>query len=427
MASRAAGDSTGSARHVGRALRPDLDSRLSAAAETVRLEARDAWWAVAAALFFAAAALIIAALAARHSGGNALQGPAAITVTGDHFNLVRGRGRAFAGTYSLESLDSSGLGILSTGLQPFAADSHPRIEWELRGVDPADVQLSFLWRTLERPKHNFHVDLEWRDGSVAWAELGPQDGWSGTITGVGLVVRGGLSAPLVVQSWTAPSLSAGSAVREIGRQWSMPFPFKGTTITLPFDAERGDYASPLIVVAAAQGLAIGAYYMLARRRRSALDPRVLWAIVLIGWLLLDVRWQANLWRQLAQTARQFAGETSEEKHLAARDHELFELMQQVNAALPAPPVRILFLSDNPALRARGAFFLYPQNVYHDPRVLARAPNPEQLHSGDYLLLFWYRGLGYDRAQQQLLWADGRSKAADEILALGDGILLVRAR
>ncbi len=427
MAGRAFGDPPGVARHVARALRSDLDSRLSAATETARLEARDGWGAIAALLFFAAAALVIAVLAASHSGGNALQGPAAITVTGEHFNLVRGRGRASAGSYSLETLDSSGLGILSTAVQPFAADNYPRIEWTLRGADPAGVQLSFLWRTLERPKHNFHVDLEWRDGSVAWAELGAQDGWSGTITGVGLVVRGGLSAPLVVQSFTAPSMSAGSAVLEIGRQWSMPFPFKGTTITLPFDAERSDYASPLIVVAAAQGLAIGAYYFLARRRQWPRDPRVLWAIVLIGWLLLDLRWQANLWRQLAQTARQFAGKTTEEKHLAAYDHELFELMRQVNGALPAPPVRIHFLSDNSVLRARGAFFLYPQNVYHDPRVLGRTPDPEQVHSGDYVLLFLYRGLDYERLQQRLLWPDGRSKAADEILALGDGIVLVRAR
>jgi hypothetical protein len=52
---------------------------------------------------------------------------------------------------------------------------------------------------------------------------------------------------------------------------------------------------------------------------------------------------------------------------------------------------------------------------------------EFLHSGDYVLLFWYRGISYDRAQQRLLWTDGRTKAADEVLALDDGILLLRAK
>jgi hypothetical protein len=289
------------------------------------------------------------------------------------------------------------------------------------------VELSFLWRTLEHPNRNFHIPLEWRSGSVVSAELGSSDGWSGTITGIGLVAHGNLSQALIVQSCTVPSVSEWTALMEIGRQWSVPFPFKGTSITLPFDAERSDYATLLMVIAVAEGLAMSAYYLLTRGRRWPRDPRVLWAIFLIGWLILDVRWQANLWRQLAQTARQFAGETTTEKHLAADDHVLFELMQQVNSTLPAPPVRIRFLADNWALRTRGSFFLYPQNVYHDPNPVPSIPNPDQLRSGDYVLLFWYSGLTYDRELQQLLWPDGRRKPADEILTPADGVLLLRAR
>ena len=406
---------------------PDQDVQLRPGAETVMVGTRGRWWLIASALLVAAIALVMAALAASHSGGNVLKGPPAITVAGNRFNLVRGRGHASEGAYVLEALDSSHLGVLSTGVQAFAANSYPRVEWELQGANPGTVKLTFLWRTLAQPNRNFHVELEWQEGRVAAAELGASDGWSGTITGVALVVRGNLSQPLVVQSWTAPSASAWIALAEIGRQWSAPFPFKGTTITLPFDAERDDYASLLIVVAVSQGLAICGYYLLARHRRWPRDSRVLWAIFLIGWLMLDVRWQADLWRQLAQTMRQFAGKTTEEKHLAADDHTLFELMRQVNDVLPTPPVRILFLADNLALRTRGAFFLYPQNVYHDPTRVSRAPNPEQVRSGDYVLLFWYSGLTYERGQQRLLWPDGRAKAADEILALGDGILLVKAK
>jgi hypothetical protein len=369
----------------------------------------------------------MASLAASHSGGNVLKGPPAITVAGNRFNLVRGQGHPSGGAYVLEALDSSDLGVLSAGVQAFAANSYSRVEWELRGANPATVKLSFLWRTLAQPNRNFHVELEWQEGRVAAAELRASDGWSGTITGVALVVQGNLSQPLVVQSWTAPSVSAWNGLAEIIRQWSAPFPFKGTTISLPFDAERDDYASLLIVVAVSQGLAMSGYYLLARHRRWPRDSRVLWAIFLIGWLILDFRWQGNLWRQLAQTARQFAGKTTEEKHLAADDRTLFELMRQVNDALPTPPVRILFLADNLALRTRGAFFLYPQNVYHDPTPGSRAPNPDQVRSGDYVLLFWYGGLTYERGQQRLLWPDGRAKAADEILALGDGILLVQAK
>ena len=400
---------------------------MSAGAESVVVGTREPWWAIAASLFVAAVALVVAVVVASHSGGNALEGPPAITIAGDQFALARGGGQASEGTYVLESLDASGLGIVSARVHAFAAEAYPRVEWKLRGADAAAVELSFLWRTLEQPKRSFRAPIEWRGEKVASVGLGPRDGWSGTITGVALVVRGRLSQPLILESCTVPSPSAAAAVGEIARQWSVPFPFNGRSIHLPFDAERSNYASLLIVIAVAQGLATAGYFLLARFRRWPRDPRVLGAIFLIGWLALDIRWQANLWRQLAQTVRQFGGKTAEEKHLAADDHALFELMQQVNGALPAPPSRIHFLADNRVLRTRGAFFLYPQNVYHDPGRERHVPNPDQLRSGDYALLLWYSGLRYDREHQRLLWPDGRDKPADEILSPSQGILLVRTR
>ena len=406
--------------------RPGWDGQLSAGAAAVNAGPPGPWWAIAAALLAAALGLVVAGLAASHSAGHLVDGPPPITVAGDHFKLVRGRGQPSKGAYVLEALDPKGLCIVAAGVPPFAAESYPRVEWQLRGADAAGMKLLFVWRTLERPKRNFHVELEWQGGNVVYANPSAADGWSGTITGVALVVQGNLAQPLVLQSWTAPSASAWTALTEIGRQWSVPFPFKGATISFPFDAERSDFASLLIVVAAAQGLALAGYYLLARRRGWPRDARVLWAVFLIGWLILDLRWQANLWRQLAQTTRQFAGKTPEEKHLATDDHAVFELMRQVNAALPAPPVRIHFLADDLALRTRAAFFLYPQNVYHDVGRGLTA-GPEQVRSGDFVLLFWFHGLAYDRQAQQLRWPDGSTRAADEILALADGVLLVRAR
>jgi hypothetical protein len=399
---------------------------LSVEAAAAKTATPGPWWAIALTLLAAAFALVIIALAGSHSTGHLVEGPPPISVAGDHFKLVQGRGQPAMEAYVLEALDPQGLGIVSAAVPPFAAESYPRVEWHVRGADAAGMKLTFLWRTLERPKRNFHVELAWQGGNVIYANPTAADGWSGTITGIALVVQGNLAQPLVVQSWTAPSASAWTALTEIGRQWSVPFPFKGTTISFPFDTERSDYASLLIVVALAEGLALAAYYLLARRRGWPRDARVLWAVFLIGWLLLDLRWQVDLWRQLAQTTRQFAGKTPEEKHLATDDHAVFELMRQVNAALPPPPVRILFLADNLALRTRAAFFLYPQNVYHDAG-RGKPPEPDQVRSGDFVLLFWFRALAYDPQTQQLRWPDGRTKAADKILALADGAVLVRAK
>jgi hypothetical protein len=123
----------------------------------------------------------------------------------------------------------------------------------------------------------------------------------------------------------------------------------------------------------------------------------------------------------------FAGKTTEEKHLASDDRQLYSLMREVSGTLPAPPVRIHFVADDLALRTRGSYFLYPQNVYHSETTRARKPLPEELHRGDYVLLFLTGDLGYDRSTHELTWPDGRRKPAEEILTRPPGLTLVRMR
>ena len=102
-------------------------------------------------------------------------------------------------------------------------------------------------------------------------------------------------------------------------------------------------------------------------------------------------------------------------------------MKEVSAALPAPPVRVHFIADDQALRTRGSYFLYPQNVYYSETKRARKPAPEELRSGDYVLLFLTSDLGYASASQALVWRDGRRKPAEQILSRPPGLVLVRMR
>jgi len=203
-------------------------------------------------------------------------------------------------------------------------------------------------------------------------------------------------------------------------------PIVAASVTLPFDDERSHYATLLATVACA-GLLAAAIYWVATRRAPSRDPRIYWAILIAAWLILDMRFQLNLWRQLARTGAMFAGKSGEDKRLASDDHELYALMREVGAALPAPPVRIHFIADDLALRTRGSYFLYPQNVYHSTALRPGKPVPEQLRGGDYVLLFLTSDLGYESASQSLLWADGRRKPAEPILSRPPGLMLVRVR
>jgi hypothetical protein len=373
---------------------------------------------------------VTAVLVAMNARGNWISAPSTIAVAATGFQLLRGSGQPGPGAFVVESPDATGMAILQAKVVPFAAHRYSRVDWKIVPPGAARPALSFVWRTREQPNRTFAMPLAWLENGVAPLELTAEDGWNGTISGVALMVRGKLQQPLVVQSVTIPGISAVYAAREIGGQWTAWHPFTGGSIAFPFDAERDEHLSLLAATALAQGLAIGAYLLLARRRKWPLDARVLWAVFLGGWLVLDVRWQVNLWRQLAATAQQFAGKSSDDKSLAAIDGPVFALIREMRAALPAPPVRILVLSDSHPLRSRVAYFLYPHSVngFYQSRAFGKGTvDPADFHPGDYLLLLFYTGATYDRASRALVWPDGRRQPVDEVAFKAEGIALVRIR
>lgn len=383
-------------------------------------------WIAGSGLLIAGVAVSLLLAAIVHSDGNWRSGPPAISVDGSAFALVRGRGHRDERTFVLDATDGERLAVLSARVAPFGADGHPRVDFNLHSTDVLPVELVFLWRTQERPNRNFSKPLTWTGTRIAPLDLGPDDGWAGSITGVALVARGVLPRPLVLESLSVPTVSVATVLEDIANQWAAFIPIVAASVTLPFDDERSHYKT-LLATLACGGFVAAAIYWLLTRRAFPRDPRVYGAIFIAAWLILDARFQVNLWRQLTRTAAMFAGKTGEEKRLASDDHELYTLMREVSMALPAPPVRIHFIADDLALRTRGSYFLYPQNVYHSNAKRARKPVPEELRSGDYVLLFLTGDLGYDSAMQMLVWRDGRGKAAEEILSRPPGLLLVRVR
>ncbi|MDQ2962230.1 MAG: hypothetical protein M3R31_03580 [Pseudomonadota bacterium] len=386
-------------------------------------------WAVAGAFLGLALGVVLFCAVLMHSSGGWTDAPAPIVAAGADLILVQGSAHKDGKWFVLEAPGANETSILMAKLSSFQASEFPRIEWTLDSAQPAD--LIFVWRTREHPKRNFTKRLQWLVNGVAPLELKADDGWTGTITGIGLVVRSNLPAPLRVGSVRIASPSATETVSEIFRQWSEAMVLRGYSVTFPFDAERAHDLAPLTAVAFAEGLAMCAYLLLARWRGWRRDRRILWGIFLGGWLLLDLRWQANLWREVNERGHRFAGKTTEEKHLAADDAALFVLVEKMKRALPAAPARVILYCDNDFLCARAAFLIYPHNVYRavqENRVFIRRGKlpplgPDDLHSGDHVLLIYSRTLGYDRERQVAVWRDGRTKPADEILLQPEALLL----
>jgi hypothetical protein len=383
------------------------------------------WLAVAATLLGVAFCAVLLYPVVTMSTGGWADGPAPIVVSGPDWIPMQGSGRRNGNGFVLEALGAGGVAILSGRLAPFQAKDFPRVEWTLDSASPPS-RIFFVWQTREHPKRNYSKPLQWLVNGVAPLELGAADGWSGTVIGVALVVRSDLEAPLRVGSLRLTSPSAAAVASEIFREWGARISLHGYSTHFPFDSERGHDLPLLAAVAIAEGIAMAAYVLLARQRGWRRDRRVLWAIFLGGWVLLDLRWQASLWRDVADQGLPFAGKTSEEKHLAAEDSALFALVEKMKAALPAPPSRIVLFCDNTAICSRAAFFLYPHNVYRASDWILKPPDPASLRTGDYLLLVYSRTVGYDPGRHVVVWRDGGTRAADEI-ALQPEALLLRIR
>ena len=380
-------------------------------------------WLVAAATLLGVAffAVLLYAVVTTNTSGWA-EGPAPIVVSGSGWTPVEGSWRREGDGFVLEALGASGISVLSARFPPFQAKDFPRIEWTLDSAVPPSG-IFFVWQTREHPKRNYSRPLQWLVNGVTPLELRAADGWSGTIIGVALVVRSDLKAPLRVGSVRLTSPSAAAVAGEIFRQWSERISLHGFSIAFPFDSERGHDLPLLAATAIAEAVAMAAYLLLARQRGWRRDRRVLWAIFLGGWVLLDLRWHANLWRDVVDQGVRFAGKTSEEKHRAADDSPLFALVEKMKTALPPPPARVVLFCDNGAICSRAAFFLYPHNVYRATDWIVKPPDPARLRTGDYLLLVYTRTVGYDRGRGVVVWPDGRTRLADEISLQPEALLL----
>ena len=125
----------------------------------------------------------------------------------------------------------------------------------------------------------------------------------------------------------------------------------------------------------------------------------------LGWLALDLRWQWDLGQRLAQTARDFAGRSEEERRLAALDGQLYRFLREVRQRLPEQPVRLFIVSADPAgfWAGRARYHLLPHNGYAG---FARLPPPDQARAGDYVLILApLANVEYD-AERRILRGDG---------------------
>jgi len=322
--------------------------------------------------------------------------------------------------------DASGT-IIVTVTVAFTAGDYPGVAWRLTGLPPG-TEARLLWRSEARPGRTFSFAIPQEADRLAPVVVSRDQNWIGPLNGLALALRLPTPEQVRITSVTVDPMTMSSQLAGRLRDWTTFEPWSGASInTVVGGADLQELPLPVLLGLAVL-IATGAAVALARWRPAWIGAQLPLALILAfmaAWLVLDLRWQVNLARQVVVTGKTYAGKDWREKHLAAEDGPLFEFIEKVRAKLPAAPARVFMAAEAHYFRGRGAYHLYPHNVYFDPWTNT-LPAATALHSGDYVVVYQRRGIQFDAAQGFLRWDGGPPIAAEPVI-VEPGAALFRIR
>ncbi|MEP6942298.1 MAG: hypothetical protein ABI981_05155 [Betaproteobacteria bacterium] len=338
--------------------------------------------------------------------------------------MSRGSGQLRGDVLQLNAPDASATTVVS--LSPTLRSSqYPVIAWHATGI-PDGVEVALLWHNDYAPARVFNRRLNVEGGRIQPFSLDADPNWNGTINGLAVGFKGPYAQPILISGATAKTMSAREILGDRAREWLTFEPWSGSSINLIIGgSDTQDLPMPFIF-AAIVGLAALIYAALARWRPrwvGSTGAIVVGGVFVAAWFLLDARLQWNLLRQARVTAETYAGKSWRDRHLAAEDGMVFAFIEKVRAKLPPPPARVFMVADEHYFRDRGAYHLYPYNVFFSPWFNAMPPS-SALRSGDYLVVFQRRGVQFDPVQQSLRW-EGQTPVRAELMLVEGGAAMFR--
>ena len=340
--------------------------------------------------------------------------------------LTRGTGQLVDDELRVTAPDSTGVTLISLVPDLISRD-YAAIAWIAADL-PERAVVRLLWRTDYAPQKLNAIDVPVESGRTLPVIVADNPAWTGRITGLALAIQAPLTQPVRIRGVIAKPMGAQEMLGDRAREWLAFEGWSGTSInTIIGGADFQDL--PLPVLMALTVALAGAAALLIERRRpgtfGASTPMVLGALFLIAWLILDARWTGNLVRQERETAQQFAGKSTRDKHLASDDAQLFALVERALQVLPSQPARIFVAADARYFRGRAAYHLYPHSVFYDP-LSNEIEWANDLRPGDWLLVYQRRGIQYDASLQMLRWETGRTTSAElKLIAPGGALFRVR--
>jgi hypothetical protein len=180
-------------------------------------------------------------------------------------------------------------------------------------------------------------------------------------------------------------------------------------------AARGHGFVALLAFGAAGTVGVLALLLRWRGRRLMLAAI---AVSVLAWVVLDLRWLANLAARHGNTRELYAGKTWEQRSALVADSDIFAAATRVRAALAQAPrgARVLVDADSDFARARLAYHLAPLNLAWSN--VSGYGTPQQ-RAGGYLVTYGLdETLHYDAAQHALQGENFLVRPLEPVLSEG---------
>jgi len=337
-----------------------------------------------------------------------------LTWQGEQITVALGQGRLVAGVLEIEPVN--GAVLIKFANQTFMARPYGKLVWNIEGLSPGhDIRL--IWSVqsdVNGPKQTSLLSV--RQQHAQW-NLRDEKEWEGYVVSWGIYIRGLFTQALHIhQVQLVPeALDTSALLQQFWLEWTTSEYWSQRSAHYVSGAPRKALFHPIIITVVWIVLSNILYGVWLVSQRRPLRLTSFGVFFLIGWGLVDLRWQMDLTQRSIVTYYRFANEDYIGKKIVADDGDLFEFLQKIHRHLPDHPVRIFIVNDDFANRAalrnymvaRARYHLQPHNSFADPADGAQLQEAKKV---DYVLILWPQGyrfaqskFRYDPKKRLLLW------------------------
>ena len=248
--------------------------------------------------------------------------------------------------------------------------------------------------------------------------------WKGKLHSLGIVLLGTPGGEVSIERLALLPLTTSNLFPVILSSWTAFTPWEHASINSHEGIREPGHVSHPVPVAASLLLASTLVILILWRvlgRKPDLRWNAVATLFLVFWIALDLVWQRNLLLRLQQTWNSYAGVEHSQKRTRGGDSELYHFIALVKERVGAPDGRVFVSSGNDYAGMRGAYYLYPLNVFW-LRKLESLPPARYIQPGDYLVLIQPAREQLDRFSAELILKNGDKLAVKPLLSLPAGQL-----